>query len=71
MSIHFCEFATIIKSENVTDFILSYLGVYSLVLITILSCYALANLLYLHGLFRACIIIHDRLVDSILGSTFR
>ncbi|KAL9711361.1 hypothetical protein Ac2012v2_005906 [Leucoagaricus gongylophorus] len=48
-----------------------YLAGYCIILVISVISSASSDLLYLHGVFRACIAIHKRLVDAILGTTFR
>lgn len=50
---------------------LFYLGGYALILSFLIVMYLSSNLYYLHGVIRACTTIHKKLVDAILGTTFR
>jgi len=57
--------------NNLLKLFFSYLSGYCLILVISVISSAFSDLLYLHGVFRACITIHKRLVDAILGTTFR
>ncbi|KXN82428.1 ATP-binding cassette transporter abc4 [Leucoagaricus sp. SymC.cos] len=48
-----------------------YLSGYCLILIALIIAVVCSNLLYLHGVVRACVSIHKQLVNAILSTTFR
>lgn len=54
-----------------TQYLPSYLGSYCLILSAVIFAYTCSNLLYLRGVVRASVTIHKRLVNAILGTTFR
>lgn len=49
----------------------SYLSIYSFIIMSVLTIYALVAILYNYATIRASRAINDQLVDSILSSTLR